>query len=61
VAVVEVVCALAMFTVWLAGVPKPDTVVKDTVCVPTETLPLSLANARYAPAWLAPGYVWVNA
>ena len=26
-----------------------------------EVLPLSLANARSAPAWLAPDYVWVNA
>jgi len=23
-------------------------------------LPLSLANARYAPAWLQPDMVWVN-
>jgi len=31
------------------------------IVLAAEVLPLSLANARYAPAWLAPDYVWVNA
>ena len=30
------------------------------IVLPEEVLPLSLANARYAPAWLQPDMVWVN-
>ena len=30
------------------------------IILPEEVLPLSLANARYAPAWLQPDLVWVK-
>ena len=30
------------------------------IVLPEEVLPLSLANGRYAPAWLQPDMVWVN-